>query len=61
MSQEKNILIVQISIDNANRASAIANIKMTELKKKFKQDGEYAILVKAHLKHYQLKVQLELL
>ena len=48
MSQEKNIQIVQISIDNANRASAIANIKMTELKKKFKQDGEYAILVKAH-------------
>ena len=42
------ILIVQISIDNANRASAIANIKITELKKKFKQDGEYAILVKAH-------------
>ena len=46
MSQEKNILIVQISIDNANRA--IANIKITELKKKFKQDGEYAVLVKAH-------------
>ena len=44
----RDFLIVQISIDNANRAGAIANMKMTELKKKFKQDGEYVILVKAH-------------
>ena len=43
-----DFILVQISIEKANRAGAIANIRTTELNKKFKQDGEYVILVKAH-------------
>ena len=44
----RDFLIVQISIDNANRAGALANMKMGEFKKMKKEGEDHVILVKDH-------------
>ena len=44
----RDFLIVEISIDNRNRAGALANMKMSEFKRMKDEGGEHAILVKDH-------------
>lgn len=41
----RDFLLVQISIDNANRAGALANMKMGELNNAMKHDDEYVVHV----------------
>ena len=44
----RDFLLVEISIDNANRAGALANMKLQEFNKASKHDDENVILVKKH-------------
>ena len=44
----RDFLLVEISIDNANRAGALANMKVGEYKRATKHDEEYVVLVTDH-------------
>jgi len=41
----RDFLLVQISIDNANRAGVLANLKMGELNNAVKHEDEYVVHV----------------
>ena len=44
----RDFLIVEISVDNANRAGAIANMTIGEFKRRRKEDEDNVILIKNH-------------
>ena len=44
----RDFLLVEISIDNANRAGALANMNLKEFQKSVKHENELVILVRKH-------------
>ena len=44
----RDFLLVETSIDNANRAGALSNLKMGEFNRVSKHDEEHVVLVKDH-------------
>lgn len=42
------LLLVQITVDNASRAGALANMKLSELESAHKQGGDFVVTIKVH-------------